>query len=95
MAGAKKRKQCQRRDARIGVPPCPAPVLAEHHLFLAGAKLIGIPSAVARLGGHQPVECGNHGRLGFCVATLALDQAKPIRKRCEANMCLRLQPRAA
>jgi hypothetical protein len=78
MARAEERKQRKGGNPRIGISPCPATVLAKHHLLLSCAELIGAPSAIARLGGDEPVERGDNRRLCFCVAALAFDKAKPI-----------------
>ena len=79
MAGSEEGEQSQCRSACIRIPPCPAPILPEDHLFLARAELIGVPASIGRLCFDKPVQRGNDGRFRFCVAALALDEAEPVR----------------
>src|ERR1043165_333474 len=78
MAGTEEREDSECGDAGIGVPPCPAAILAENHLLVARAELISIPAAIAGLRGSEPTQCGNDGVFGFCIPTLTLDQAESV-----------------
>src|SRR5689334_18541388 len=78
MAGTEECEDGECGDAGIGIPPCPAAILAEDHLLVAGAELISIPTPIARLRGSEPIQCGDDGTFGFCIPTLTLDQAETV-----------------
>ena len=79
MAGTQKRQQGECRDSRVGVPPCPATVMAKHRLLLTGAVAVCIPSSIRRLDSREPSQRGDHGSLRFRAAALQLDQTESAR----------------
>src|SRR3954471_24945381 len=94
MAGTEEREDSESGDAGVGVPPCPAAILAEDHLLVAGSQLISVPAAIAGLRGSEPIQCGDDGMFGFCIPALSLDQAETIgdaaqRVRIAGNRCRR------